>query len=437
MSDKAEEAVARLKNELARCKRELDEASAAQSATGEILQIINDSRGAVDPVFDRLLDRAMQLCEAAFGILVIAEGDTARAVSSRNVPSAFVEFLMREPLRLDPNTFLAQALTRRQIIHVADSATAEPYRNGAPLAVAAVDLGGIRTMLMVPMMKEDNSLGLFTIYRQEVRPFSEAQITLLQSFAAQAVVTMENARLLGELRARNEEIAAWNRELEARVGAQLSELERARKLRRFLPPQLAELILAKDDDSILQTHRREIVVVFCDLRGFTGFAERGEPEDVIDLLRSYHGALGPIIERFEGTLDHYAGDGIMVFFNDPVPCPDPAKRAVEMAIAMRQEAQASLKQWRRHGHRIGFGVGIAQGYATLGEIGYAERRDYTAIGTVTNLAGRLCAEAKDGQILISSRVASRLEGRVDLEEIGDLSLKGLSQAVIVYNVIWR
>jgi adenylate cyclase len=205
-------------------------------------------------------------------------------------------------------------------------------------------------------------------------------------------------------------------------------------LKRFLAPQLAEMIVSRGEDRILETHRRDIVVVFCDLRGFTAFAEAAEPEEVLDLLREYHEALGPIVIRSEGTLDHFSGDGIMVFFNDPLPCSDPAERAVRMAVEMRAAVTQLQAGWRRRGREVGFGVGIAQGYATLGQIGFAERVDYTAIGTVTNLAARLCGEAQDGQILISKRVAAAVETDVGLEEIGNLALKGLSQAIAVYNV---
>jgi class 3 adenylate cyclase len=230
------------------------------------------------------------------------------------------------------------------------------------------------------------------------------------------------------------ELAAWNRTLEERVATQLVEIEKVGRLRGFLAPQLAEMIVSSGDEGVLESHRRDIVVVFCDLRGYTAFAETAEPEEVIAVLREYHAALGPLVSRFEGTLNQFSGDGLMVFFNDPLPCPDPAERAVRMAVEMRAAVGELRSGWRRHGRDLGFGVGIAQGYATLGRIGFDERIDYTAIGTVTNLAARLCGEARDGQILLSKRVAAAVENIVKLEEIGNLALKGLSQAVAVYNV---
>src|SRR4029077_7856826 len=172
----------------------------------------------------------------------------------------------------------------------------------------------------------------------------------------------------------------------------------------------------------LESHRREIVVVFCDLRGYTAFAETAEPEEVLDFLREYHGALGPLVSQFEGTLDQFSGDGIMVFFNDPVPCPDPAARAVKTASTMRVAARELIAAWSRRGCELGFGIGIAQGYATLGQIGFAERSGYTAIGTVCNLAARLCAEAKDGQILLAGRVAAAVEAFASLDDMGNMSI---------------
>jgi adenylate cyclase len=231
------------------------------------------------------------------------------------------------------------------------------------------------------------------------------------------------------------ELAEWNRTLAKRVATQLGEIERVGRLKQFLAPQIAEMIVSTSDESILDLHRRDIVVVFCDLRRFTAFAETSEPEEVTAMLRDYYGALGPLVDRFEGMIEAFTGDGLMVIFNDPLPCPDPAERGVRLAMAMRTSARDLISQWRRRGYDLGFGVGIAQGYATLGRIGFNERTHYTSMGTVSNLASRLCAEAQDGQILLSKRVATAVEGAVTLEEIGNLALKGLSQAVAVYNVV--
>ena len=430
-----QEMVVHLEQELVECRAERDEAVAQQAATREILRVINSSPGDLPPVFVTILDHALLLCEAAFEFVTTYDGKLFERAAQRGVPDALAAYFgvgMDQPRPGDAHWRL---LAGEELIHNLDQMNEEAYRQGNPLRRAVVDLGGARSALVVALRKEGGLLGALTVYRKEVRPFSEKQVVILQNFAAHAVIAIENARLLSELRKRTEEIGHWNRELEARVTAQVAEIERIGKLRRFLAPQLADLIVARGDESILESHRREIVVVFCDIRGFTAFAERAEPEEVMALLRDYHGALGPIVARFEGTLDHYGGDGIMVFFNDPLPTLEPARRAVEMAVVIRETAAGVVRDWCRRGHAIGFGVGIAQGYATLGQIGFAERMDYTAIGTVTNVAARLCGEAKDGQILVGQRVAAAVEGVASLEEIGYLSLKGLSQPMLVYNVI--
>ena len=233
----------------------------------------------------------------------------------------------------------------------------------------------------------------------------------------------------------HDELGEWSRTLEQRVEAQVAQLERLERLKRFFSPQLAEMIVSGDADDPLKSHRREITVVFLDLRGFTSFAETSEPEEVMGVLREYHAEMGRLILEHEGTLERFAGDGMMIFFNDPVPVPDAPARAVRMAVAMRQRVDELLVRWRKRGYDLDFGVGVAQGYATIGAIGFEGRLDYGAIGTVTNLAARLCGEAKPGQILISQRVYGAVEDSVDVEELGGLTLRGFSKPVPAFNVL--
>jgi adenylate cyclase len=231
------------------------------------------------------------------------------------------------------------------------------------------------------------------------------------------------------------ELASWNSELEQRVADQVDALERLGRLRRFLSPQLAEAVVSSGDEALLESHRREITVVFCDLRGFTRFAEGVEPEDVMEVLREYHAALGELIHGFEGTLERFTGDGLMVFFNDPLPCADAPERAVRMAVAMRARVTELAAEWSRRGHELGFGIGIAHGHATLGRIGFEGRSDYAAIGTVTNLAARLCAEAEPWQILVTQRVHAATEHIAVADDVGPLELRGFARPARAYNIV--
>jgi len=237
-----------------------------------------------------------------------------------------------------------------------------------------------------------------------------------------------------QVQAQAADLATWNRTLEERVNQQVSELDRMNLLKRFLSPQIAKLVMSSGDDKLLESHRRDITVVFCDLRGFTAFAESAEPEDIIAVLQEYYQCLGESIDRFEGTLQHFAGDGLLIIFNDPLPCTDPALRAVRMAVEMRGRVAALVEKWRRFGHELGFGVGIASGHATLGSVGYEGRFHYSANGTVVNLGSRLCTQATDGQILIDGRVQLAVEAIASTEPIGDLDLKGFHRPVRAFNV---
>lgn len=231
------------------------------------------------------------------------------------------------------------------------------------------------------------------------------------------------------------ELEDWNETLQQRVTEQVEEIERTGRLRRFLSPQVADLIMSSGAEKQLESHRREITALFCDLRGFTGFSESADPEDVMTLLRAYHAAIGKIIHEHEGTLERFVGDGVMVIFNDPVQLPNPALQAVMTAVEMREAMDRLIETWRRMGHKLGFGIGISHGYATLGTIGYEGRFDYAAIGTVANVASRLCDEAKSRQILISPRVLMAVEDAVTVEEVGEFALKGIRRPVTVYNVL--
>jgi adenylate cyclase len=246
---------------------------------------------------------------------------------------------------------------------------------------------------------------------------------------------LEKKRLHDQEARHRQELAEWNQTLEHRVAEQVAQLERLGRLKRFFSPHLAERIVAGGADDPLKTHRREVTVVFLDLRGFTAFAETAEPEEVMGVLREYHAEMGRLIVEHEGTLERFTGDGMMIFFNDPVEVPNPAERAIRMAVAMRDVVGGLAARWRKRGWDLGLGVGIAQGYATIGAIGFEGRMDYGAIGTVTNLAARLCGEAAAGQILVSARVAGAVEGIIDAQDVGPVAFKGLARPVPVWSVV--
>ena len=328
-----------------------------------------------------------------------------------------------------------------------------------PLRDVAVQ-AGFYSVLVVPLGDQTGILGSLVVLRRNAGDFPQNLIGLMKTFAHQAVLAMRNARLFTEVNQKSRELETthatvqqqaaklqeqtdqlrdWNKSLEDRVETQLGEIERIRRLERFLAPQVAQLIASSDGhEGLLDSHRREVTVVFCDLRGFTAFTEQTEPEEAMNVLREYHAALGELIFRYEGTLDRYAGDGVMILFNAPIQFEDPVKRAVKMSVEMRDTIGALTQRWRNRGHNLGFGIGIALGYATLGQIGFEQRLEYAAIGSVTNLASRLCDEAEAGQIVVSRRVYGMVEQWVEGRPIDDLNLKGFNHPVLAAEILgWR
>jgi len=334
-----------------------------------------------------------------------------------------------------------------------DQAAEQPLREAA---IAA----GFRSVLVVPLVDQQGTLGSLVVLRRPSGEFAPSVIGLMRTFANQAVLAMRNARLFSEvdhkgreleaangtvraqadkLKQQTEQLKDWNKSLEERVKTQLGEIERIRKLERFLAPQVAQLIASSDSpEGLLTSQRREVTVVFCDLRGFTAFTEATEPEEAMNVLREYHAALGKLIFKYEGTLDKYAGDGVMILFNAPIQFEDHTKRAVKMAVEMRDTIGPLTERWRNRGHSLGFGIGIAVGYATLGQVGFEQRLEYAAIGSVTNLASRLCGEAKPNQIVVSRRVYGIVEPWVEARALDDLQLKGFNHPVLAMEILsWR
>ncbi len=431
----------RLLNELRQRTDDLTEALEQQTATAEILNVISNSLTDTQPVFDAIVQSGLKLFSGELISIALRDGDMIRGAAAFAVsdPSRLEAWRRTFPYPCTREYMHGRAILDRRVVDIPDVEQAPPE-----LAVGARNFltSGYRAITIMPMIRGDSAIGAISVIRAAPGPLSDKQVAVLKTFAAQAVIAIENTRLLNELRERtgqleeqSQEIVKLNQHLEQRVADQVGEIERMGRLRRFLPPQVADLIVASGTEKQLESHRREITALFCDLRGFTGFSESSDPEDVMALLRQYHAAIGEILVKYSGTLERFAGDGVMVIFNDPVPVSNPALQAVQMALDMRVTIGALIEKWLRLGHDIGFGIGIAHGYATLGTIGFEGRFDYAAIGTVSNVASRLCDEAKPGQILISPRVMTAVEDAMVVELVGDFSLKGIRRPLSAYNVL--
>ena len=411
--------------------RQLQARAERDAATREILQVLSQSRDDEFPVFDAILENACKLCDAPLAYLSMVTEDRTHVVSParRGAFESFGETLDRLRVPLDTSPLaLARAIAECRVFREDDISDSDVYRNGDPNRVSMVEDEGARSLLVVPLIHKGLGIGSITLYRRDVAPFSDDDVALVEGFAAQAVIAIENVQ---QFRA----LERLNAELGDRVDEQVTEIERMARLKRFLSPAVADALVTLGDESILASHRALIATLFCDIRGFTAFCETAEPEETIEVLQAYHEEMGTLISAHGAGVDKRMGDGIMVIFNDPFPCDDPAGEAVRLSIAMRDRMATLCQQWKRHGHRLGFGIGISLGYATIGMVGSEGRYDYTASGTAVNLAARLCDQAEDGVILLSPRAYTAIEDDFRAESNGELRLKGIREPIEVFRLV--
>jgi class 3 adenylate cyclase/putative methionine-R-sulfoxide reductase with GAF domain len=372
-----------------------------QRAISGVLRAVARSSG-IQPILDEVVEACERLCGADYGALYLLESRLLH-VAAHDTDAEGAEWDRQHPHALDRTTGAGRAALAREPVHIPDIREDPEYSYGGPTEY-------YRSLIAVPIMVEDDLIGVVVLVRRDPRPFTDEHIALVETFADQAAIAISNARLI-------------------------EAVERQRtELSRFVAPQVAELISSTDGEQLLAGHRAYISCLFCDLRGFTTFAETAAPEELFEVLGEYHGVLGRLIPEYGGTLEHFAGDGVMVFFNDPLPVADHELQAVRLALAAQEQLAELAQVWRKRGTELALGIGIEAGYATLGRIGFEGRYDYGALGPVSNLASRLSTQAAAGQILIGQRLFAAVESSVETAPAGKLELKGIGRPVTAYEV---
>ena len=385
-------------------RREYQRAEEREAAVHDVIQTIARSTFDLDAVLQTVIDRAVELCRADNGNIARRDGDVYRVVAFTSFAPDF-EHLVRERIYVpERESVIGRTLLEGRVVQILD-VLADPEYGLTEIQEA----GRYRTLLGVPLLREGMPIGSIVLGRTEVRPFDDAEIRLIETFADHVVIAIENVRLF-----------------------QVVERQRT-ELARFAP-QVADLLSSDEGEQLLAGHRREISALFCDLRGFTTFAETAEPEEVLGVLRQYQTAVGELVIANEGIVEHFAGDGLMAFFNDPAAIPDHELAAVRTAVAMADRFTSLANDWRKRGYDLGLGMGIATGYATLGRIGFEGRYDYGAVGNVVILAARLGDAARPGEILLSQRTHATVETDVESELLPDLRLKGYSRPVVAFRL---
>jgi class 3 adenylate cyclase len=386
-------------------RRELKQAEARAAAVHDVIQTVARSTFDLDEVLQTVIDRAVALCHADTGNIARRVGDVYRMAAFTSFGPEYERMVREHVYEVNRGSVVGRTALERGVVHIVDVLEDPDY------ALTNIQsAGAYRTVLGVPMLKDAEPIGVIAVGRNRVEPFADAEIALMLTFADQVVVAIENVRLFQTVERQRTELARF-------------------------APQVASLLESEEGERLLAGHRREITSLFSDLRGFTAFAETAEPEEVLDVLRGYHVVVGEVVTKHDGTVEHFAGDGLMAFFNDPVPDPEHGFAAVRTALEVREGVDQLAVDWRRQGYDLGLGVGITTGYATLGRIGFEGRFDYAAIGSTVNLASRLSGAAAPGEILISQRLQAMLEDRIEAEPVQGLQLKGFTKPVDAFRLI--
>jgi class 3 adenylate cyclase len=394
-----------LREEIAELRRDQQRSGEREAAIRDVIQTIARTTFDLDAVLQTVIDRAVELCDADNGNIARHEGDVYRVVAFTRFTPEY-ERLVRERIYLpERGSVIGRTLLERQVVHILDVLGDPEY-----MLTDIQRAGGFRTALGVPMLREGELIGAIAVGRREVRAFDDAEIRLIETFADHVVIAIENVRLFQTVERQRTELARY-------------------------APQVANLLSRREGEQLLAGHRREISALYCDLRGFTAFAETADPEEVLDVLRQYHMAVGRLVAAHDGTVEHFAGDGLMAFFNDPVPLADHEFASVRAAIEIGERFTDLAAAWRKRGYELGIGIGIATGYATLGRIGFEGRYDYGAVGNVVILAARLSDAAAPGEVLLSQRTHAAIEDRVDCTPAPELHLKGISSPVVAMRLV--
>jgi class 3 adenylate cyclase len=389
---------------IAELTRELDDLRSRQEAVSDILRALSRSGVRLQSILDQIVQAAARLGRADTCLVWLIDGELLRLRANFGAPQEAVDYQRLHPDRPGLGTCTGRVALTKRPVHIPDVDADPDY-------TFPTTQRHYRTLLGLPILVEDELAGVFGLSRHEIRPFETDEIALMATFADQSAIAISTAGLFETVERQRAELA------------------------QFLSPAIAALVSSDEGAQLLAGHRAYITVVYFDLRGFTAFAESAEPEELIDVVREYHAAAGELIFAHSGTLEHFAGDGIMVFFNDPVPVVDHELQAARLAVAMRERIAELADNWRKRGYELGLGAGVAVGHATLGRIGFEGRYDYGALGSVTNLAARLSDAAGSGQVLLSQRAHAALEGRVEAKPVTELQVKGFARSLQAYELL--